>query len=176
MEIGILWCQKLFIKQGENVRHQNAEKWNFNDKICSVCNLEEESGEEILNCKGFGGNREKLAYTMFFSDLLSEQLCVGKAMLEKLKVRRKIREEVTWNYWKRTFTECSFLLNSSWMHWLYSYLNGYNIYIYFEITTCGPSPLLHNIIISFHQALIFSNPYIKYVSVMVFKTLWKSSY
>ena len=65
------------------------------DKLCSGCNLEEESGEEILKCKSFGGNSKKFAYNMFFSEQLSEQLCVGKAMMEKLKVRKKIREEVT---------------------------------------------------------------------------------
>ena len=57
--------------------HQNAEKWKFDDK-------------EILNCKRF-----KLAYIMFFSDILSVQLCVGMVMMGKLKLRKKLREEVT---------------------------------------------------------------------------------
>jgi hypothetical protein len=40
--------------------------------------VEEESGEEILNCKIFGGNSEKLEYSMFFSNILSDQLCGGR--------------------------------------------------------------------------------------------------
>ena len=71
------------------------KKWKFVDKLCSGCNLKEESGDEILNCKFFGGNAENLTYSMFYSDKLSEQLCVGKKMMEKLEIIKKIREEVT---------------------------------------------------------------------------------
>ena len=67
------------------------KKWKLEYKLCSGCYLEEESGEEILNCKSFGGNSEKLLYSMFFSDLLSEQLRVGKAIKDKLKLRKKRR-------------------------------------------------------------------------------------
>ena len=70
-------------------------KWKFNDKLCSGCKVEEESGEEILQCKIFGKDKENLSYKMFFSDKLSDQVCVGKAMVERLKQRKKIREEVT---------------------------------------------------------------------------------
>ena len=71
------------------------KKWKFVDKLCSGCNLKEESGDEILNCNFFGGNAENLTYSMFYSDKLSEQLCVGKKMMEKLEIIKKIREEVT---------------------------------------------------------------------------------
>ena len=48
-----------------------------------------------MDCKNFGGNKENLAYNMFFSDLVSEQLVVGNMLMKKLKVREKLREEVT---------------------------------------------------------------------------------
>ena len=81
--------------RGQILDIKMQKKWKFYDKLCSGCNLKEESGEEILKCKSFGGNSEKLAYTILFSEHLSEQLCVGKAIMEKLKARKKIREEVT---------------------------------------------------------------------------------
>ena len=88
-------AKMIYQARGQILYIKMQKKWKFDDKLCSGCYLEEESGEEILNCKSFGGNSEKLLYSMFFSDLLSEQLCVGKAIMDKLKVRKKIREEVT---------------------------------------------------------------------------------
>ena len=85
----------IYQARGQILDIKLQKKWKFDDKLCSGCNVEEESGEEILNCKSFGGNSEKLAYNMFFSDILSEQLKVGKAMMDKIKQRKKIREEVT---------------------------------------------------------------------------------
>ena len=85
----------IYQARGQMLDIKMHKKWKFEDKLCSGCNLEKETGEEILRCEIFGGNPEKLVYSMFFSGLLSEQVCVGKLMLEKLKVRKKIREEVT---------------------------------------------------------------------------------
>ena len=85
----------IYQARGQILDIKMQKKWKFDDKLCSGCKLKEEDGQEILQCKSFGENEEKLAYTMFFSDKLSDQVWVGKAMVEKLKVRKKIREEVT---------------------------------------------------------------------------------
>jgi hypothetical protein len=42
-----------------------------------------------------GGNTENLSYNMFFSELASEQVVVGNSLMKKLKMREKLREEVT---------------------------------------------------------------------------------
>ena len=61
----------IYQARGQILDIKMQKKWKFDDKLCSGCNLEKESGEEILHCKSFGENSEKL------------------------KVRNKIREEVT---------------------------------------------------------------------------------
>ena len=57
--------------------------------------INEESGEEILACDSFGQNTEKVVYSGFYSSSVDEQVQVAKVMSRKLKVRQKIREEVT---------------------------------------------------------------------------------
>ena len=48
-----------------------------------------------MDCKYFGENKENVAYNKVFSDIVSEQLVVGNMLMKKLKVREKLREEVT---------------------------------------------------------------------------------
>ena len=55
----------------------------------------EETGEEILKCKNLGKNSEGLPYSWFLSDLVEEQVSVGKIMTNKLKERKRLREGVT---------------------------------------------------------------------------------
>ena len=71
--------------------HTNQRQRNIvNDRLCIGCNLKEESGQEILDCKNFGENKENLAYNMFFSDLVSTQLVVGNTD-EKTESERQIK-------------------------------------------------------------------------------------
>ena len=85
----------IYQARGQILDIKMQKKWKFNDKLCSGCNLKEESGQEILDCKNLGGNKENLSYNMFFSELASEQLVVGNTLMKKLKIREKLREEVT---------------------------------------------------------------------------------
>ena len=71
------------------------KKWKYDDKLCSGCKTNEESGEELLSCKSFGENKEKVSYSMFFSDLVKEQTNKQTKMMKNLKERKRIREEVT---------------------------------------------------------------------------------
>ena len=71
------------------------KKWKYDDKLCTGCNLMEESGEEILQCKNLGENDEEVPYSWFFSNLVEEQVSVGKIMMKKLKERKRLREGVT---------------------------------------------------------------------------------
>ena len=81
----------IYQARGQILDIKMQKKWKFDDKLCSGCNLKEESGQEILDCKNLGGNTENLSYNMFFS----EQLAVGNSLMKKLKMREKLREEVT---------------------------------------------------------------------------------
>ena len=85
----------IFKARGRNLDIKLQKKWKYDNKLCSGCKTNEESGEELLNCKSFGENKEKVSYSMFFSDLVKEQTKVGNKMMKNLKERKRIREEVT---------------------------------------------------------------------------------
>ena len=85
----------IFKARGRNLDIKLQKKWKYDDILCSGCKTNEESGEEVLNCKSFGENKEKVSYSMFFSDLVKEQTKVGNKMMKNLKERKRIREEVT---------------------------------------------------------------------------------
>ena len=63
--------------------------------MCSGCQINDESGDEILFCKSFGENIEEITYSWFFRDSVSDQIAVANMMMKKLKAREKLREEIT---------------------------------------------------------------------------------
>ena len=71
------------------------KKWKYDDIKCEGCQLKSESGEEILKCDKLGKNDNQADYTWFYSELVTKQILVGKIMVQKLKKRKEIREEVT---------------------------------------------------------------------------------
>ena len=71
------------------------KKWKYSHTLCSGCEVNDETGDEILHCKTFGENEENLSYSWFFRDSVEDQILVAKSMLTKLEKRRKIREEIT---------------------------------------------------------------------------------
>ena len=71
------------------------KKWKYEDIKCEGCQLNSESGEEILKCDKLGKNDNQADYTWFYSELVTKQILVGKIMVQKLKKRKEIREEVT---------------------------------------------------------------------------------
>ena len=85
----------IFKARGKILDIKLHKKWKFEDKICSGCGINEESGEEILHCDSFGENSDNVPYSWFYSSSVDEQVCVAKVMMKKLKNRKKIREEVT---------------------------------------------------------------------------------
>ena len=85
----------IFKARGRSLDIKLQKKWKYDDKLCTGCNLMEESGEEILKCKNLGENEDGVPYGWFFSELVDDQLSVGKIMMKKLKERKKLREEVT---------------------------------------------------------------------------------
>ena len=85
----------IFKASGKTLDIKFHKKWKYDDILCSGCKINQESGEEILACDSFGQNKEKVVYSGFFSSSVVEQVRVAKVMSRKLKVRQKIREEVT---------------------------------------------------------------------------------
>ena len=71
------------------------KKWKYEDTMCEGCHEKSETGEEVLRCDLLGPNEKKAQYSWFYNNLVSKQIVVGKVMLQKLKKRKRIREEIT---------------------------------------------------------------------------------
>ena len=85
----------IFKARGMTLDIKMHKKWKYEDTLCTGCNVSEESGQELLHCKGFGEVNQNVSYDMFFSEEIEDQLSVGKIMTRKLKERKRLREEVT---------------------------------------------------------------------------------
>ena len=71
------------------------KKWRYEDTKCSGCMMNDETGDEMLNCTSFGENDSEMKYEWFYSDNIDQQIIVAKTMMKKLKMRKNLREEVT---------------------------------------------------------------------------------
>ena len=69
----------IYKARGSSLDIKLQKKWKYDDKLCTGCNLMEESGEEILKCKNLGENEEEVHYGWFYSDLVEEQSLWGKS-------------------------------------------------------------------------------------------------
>ena len=86
---------KFIFKARSNVDIKVQKSWKYDDKLCSGCKQKEESGNEILFCKSYGENVKNITYSWFYSENVQDHVSAAKLMMEKLKVRKRIREEVT---------------------------------------------------------------------------------
>ena len=84
----------IFKARGRTLDIKMDKRWKYDDTLCSGCNQKEETGEEVLGCDKLGENYENVPYGWFFEDS-EKQLFAAKVMMKKLKMREKIREEVT---------------------------------------------------------------------------------
>lgn len=84
----------IFKARGQTLDLKMQKRWKYGDTLCSGCRKNEETGEEIFECKSFGENSEKITYNWFFKEY-SKQVIAAKVLTKKLKLRDKIREEVT---------------------------------------------------------------------------------
>ena len=91
----ILVSKLIYKARGMNLDIKMQKRWKYEDFKCEGCKENSETGEEILQCDQLGINENQAQYSWFFSTSVSKQIAVGKVMLEKLKKRKRIREEVT---------------------------------------------------------------------------------
>ena len=85
----------IFKARGKTLDVKLQKRWKYSDTLCSGCQSNEESGEEVLSCDSFGENTEKLQYSWFYSSVVTDQVSVGKVMWQKMKARDKINEGIT---------------------------------------------------------------------------------
>ena len=85
----------IFKARGQTLDIKSQKRWKYEDLQCEGCRDNIETGEEILQCEMLGKNVNKAEYSWFFSDSVKKQILTGKIMIEKLKKRKLIREEVT---------------------------------------------------------------------------------
>ena len=85
----------IYKARGKTLDIKLHKKWKYSDTLCTGCQVNEESGEEILRCEILGENVQKISYKWFYSRLVSDQISAGKVMMKKLKEKDKIIEEIT---------------------------------------------------------------------------------
>ena len=78
----------IFAARGKNLNIKIQKPWNYEDKICVGCKKRDESGDEILQCEGFGV-KESFPYEFFFSENVEKQMKIGENMVKKLNSRKK---------------------------------------------------------------------------------------
>ena len=68
--------------------------WKYKDKMCMGCQVKDETGDEILNCEGFGRKSEtnKMKYDWFYGQSVN-MIEAAKEMIKRLKIRQKLMEE-----------------------------------------------------------------------------------
>ena len=86
-------CKTIFNARGRNLDIKMHKKWKYNDMLCIGCSEKEESETEVLVCKGLG-EAKKFDYDMFFCENTQTQIEIGKEMLQRLKNRKKILENI----------------------------------------------------------------------------------
>ena len=74
---------------------KSQKSWKYEDLLCSGCKTNDESEQELFSCKYFGENVKNIDYSWFFSENWEDQVSAGKLLMEKLKIRKKLREEIT---------------------------------------------------------------------------------
>ena len=67
----------VFKARGKTLDIKLQKKWKYDDKLCSGCKVNEESGEEILLCTSFGENTENITYSWFYKSY-NEQISAAK--------------------------------------------------------------------------------------------------
>ena len=85
----------IYKARGMTLDLKTHKKWKYSDSLCTGCLKNEETGEEILRCDSFGENLEKIPYSWFYSNTVTEQLKAGKVMRKKIKAIEKLVEEMT---------------------------------------------------------------------------------
>ena len=71
------------------------KRWKYDDTLCTGCGKNEETGQEILMCDKLSENPKTISYSWFYKELVQDQVSAAKIMMKKLKLREKLREEVT---------------------------------------------------------------------------------
>ena len=84
----------IFKARGKTLDIKMQKRWKYDDTRCTGCGNKEETGQEILMCDKLSENPENIPYSWFYKNL-EEQVTVAKLMMKKLKLREKLREEVT---------------------------------------------------------------------------------
>ena len=90
-----LVSKTIFKARGKILDIKTQQKWKYEDNICVGCQVNIESGEEILQCNTLGKNEKEISYDWFYSDMVKKQIEAGKLMIKKLRKRRTIREGIT---------------------------------------------------------------------------------
>ena len=57
----------IYKARGKILDIKTQKSWKYDDNICVGCQINIESGEEVLNCEKFGKNENEVEYSWFYS-------------------------------------------------------------------------------------------------------------
>ena len=74
------------------------KKWKFSDTICVGCGVNDETGEEIISCSGYGETSDlggkPVLYSNYYYGTTSEMSRTARIMMKRLKTRENLMEKV----------------------------------------------------------------------------------
>ena len=91
----ILVSKMVYRARGMTLDIKMQKRWKYDDLLCEGCHENFETGEEILKCEELGRNDQQVDYSWVYSEIVTKKILVGKALVQKLKKRKQLREGVT---------------------------------------------------------------------------------
>ena len=88
----------IFNARGKTLDIKSHKKWKFDDNVCVGCGENEETEEEFVSCSGLADENnleDKISYSWFFGESVSDMVKAAKVISERLKVRQKILDGPT---------------------------------------------------------------------------------
>ena len=86
----------IFKARYQTIDIKTHKKWKYADNLCSGCNVKEETGQEILECKKLNDKSYNcngtVKYSDFYSENISDIIMTGKILQNNLKRRQEILE------------------------------------------------------------------------------------
>ena len=89
--------QVIFKARTKTLDIKTWKKWKYDDDLCVGCGENQETIDEILNCKSLSDTDgpDRLEYSCLFGQSQSDILNFGAVLLKRIKTREKMLEEVT---------------------------------------------------------------------------------
>ena len=74
------------------------KQWKYSNNMCIGCGINNETGEEIISCSGYGETSDlggkPVLYSNYYYGTTSEMSRTARIMMKRLKTRENLMEKV----------------------------------------------------------------------------------